>query len=286
MKRAFGILSILAIAAASAAAQDEIVAKQAAAQAEMDKAKARVQALQAEMQAFEYQLKQSAIQRVGGAVMGPAVKNAPYFATEITESTQTLADGNRIRRENQVMVYRDTEGRVRRESPGEVTIWDPVANASYRLFPQTRTALKLPLRKFYVMNSNGTGKTPEYVFPNGSAKLETSLVQLNSASEPLRGPRGGSPAGSESLGQQNIEGVIANGTRVTSTIDAGLIGNDRPIVITSETWYSPELQTLVKSVHTDPRSGEETFRLANISRAEPPSTLFQVPADYQITDRK
>lgn len=218
--------------------------------------------------------------------MGPAVKNAPYSATEITETTQMLADGNRIHRENQVMVYRDAEGRVRRESPGEVTIWDPVANASYQLFPRTRTALKLPLRKFYVMNSNASGKTAEYVFPNGSAKLETSLVQLNSASEPLRGHRGGSPPGSESLGQQNIEGVVANGTRLTSTIAAGTIGNDRPIEITSETWYSAELQTLVKSVHTDPRTGEETFRLTNISRAEPPSTLFQVPADYQVTGRK
>lgn len=278
MKRLFGFLTIVVVAAASAtaqdavAAQDELAARKALTQAEMDRAKAKVQALQAEMQSFEYQLKQAALAGVGGAVMGPAVKNAPYSATEISETTQMLADGNRIHRENQVMVYRDTEGRVRRESPNQVTIWDPVANTSYQLNPQTRTAWKLPLRKFY---SGG-----------GRGKPETAAVQLGYASGPVRVAKGGNLAGSEPLGQQNVEGVIADGTRVTSNIAAGAIGNDRPIQITSETWYSPELQTVVKSVHTDPRSGEQTFRLTSISRAEPPSTLFQVPADYQITDRK
>src|SRR5215472_2176469 len=83
---------------------------------------------------------------IGGAVMGPAVKNAPYSAVEVTENTQMLADGNRIHRENQVPVYRDSEGRVRREnSSDQIMIWDPVANASYLLNPRTQTARKMPL---------------------------------------------------------------------------------------------------------------------------------------------
>jgi hypothetical protein len=91
---------------------------------------------------------------------------------------------------------------------------------------------------------------------------------------------------SESLGKQMIEGVNAEGTRTSTTLEAGAIGNDRPIQISSESWYSTELQTLVKSVHNDPRTGEEVFRLINVSRAEPPSTLFQVPGEYQIVDQK
>ena len=59
-----------------------------------------------------------------------------------------------------------------------------------------------------------------------------------------------------------------------------------PIQIGSESWYSRDLQTLIKSVHSDPRTGEEVFRLINISRVEPPSTLFQVPAEYQLVDQK
>ena len=90
----------------------------------------------------------------------------------------------------------------------------------------------------------------------------------------------------ESLGKQVMEGVTAEGTRETSTLEAGAIGNDRPIQSVSESWYSPELQTLIKTVHADPRTGEETFRLSNITRVEPPSTLFQVPAEYQVVGPK
>jgi len=90
----------------------------------------------------------------------------------------------------------------------------------------------------------------------------------------------------ESLGKQMVEGVNAEGTRNVTTIEAGAIGNDRPIQVTSESWYSDELQTMVMSKHSDPRTGEESFRLSNIRRSEPGSYLFQAPAGYQINERK
>ncbi len=90
----------------------------------------------------------------------------------------------------------------------------------------------------------------------------------------------------ESIGTQVIEGVNAEGTRSVSTIEAGSIGNDRPISITSETWYSPDLKMPVLTKRTDPRTGDETFRLTNIRRGEPGAYLFQPPAGYQISDRK
>ncbi len=83
-----------------------------------------------------------------------------------------------------------------------------------------------------------------------------------------------------------MEGLAVQGTRETSTLAVGAIGNDRPIQIVSEHWYSPELQTLVMSRHNAPRTGEETFRLTNVTRAEPPAYLFQVPAGYQVTEQK
>ena len=89
----------------------------------------------------------------------------------------------------------------------------------------------------------------------------------------------------ESLGKQMIEGVNAEGTRTTLTIEAGQIGNDRPIKVVSERWYSNELQTMVMNKQSDPRSGEESFRLIGISRTEPASFLFQVPAGYQLSDK-
>ena len=86
----------------------------------------------------------------------------------------------------------------------------------------------------------------------------------------------------EELGKQIIEGVEADGTRTTVTIPAGEIGNERPIEIVSERWYSPELQMVIMTKHSDPRSGETTYRLTNISRTEPAKSLFEVPADYTL----
>jgi hypothetical protein len=88
----------------------------------------------------------------------------------------------------------------------------------------------------------------------------------------------------ETLAGRIIEGVRADGTRTTTTIAAGAIGNDLPIVITSEEWKSPDLQVLVLTQHSDPRSGESTYRLVNIVRAEPDASLFQVPPDYTLRD--
>jgi hypothetical protein len=84
----------------------------------------------------------------------------------------------------------------------------------------------------------------------------------------------------EQLGKQIIEGVEAEGSRTTVTIPAGEIGNEKPIVIVSERWYSPELQMVIMSKHSDPRSGETIYRLTNISRLEPAKALFEVPGDY------
>jgi hypothetical protein len=63
------------------------------------------------------------------------------------------------------------------------------------------------------------------------------------------------------------------------------MGNDLPIIITTETWFSPELKVLVMSKSSDPRMGETTYKLTNLSRAEPDPTLFQIPADYTVKDQ-
>jgi hypothetical protein len=208
---------------------------------------------------------------------GRTVRNAAYSADVITETTRALADGNRITRKIASKVYRDSEGRTRREQsldsinslagasnlPQVVFISDPVAGADYALNPADRTATK----SFRPRPMNGQGR---------------------------RGPQAGGPARSrandpnfktEQLGRQLIEGVPADGTRTTLTIPAGQIGNEQPMQVVTETWYSPELQTTLLSKRSDPRTGETTFRLANVSRAEPPRTLFDVPVDYKVSER-
>lgn len=194
------------------------------------------------------------------------VKGAPYSAQAITESTQTLGDGTRISRKASALVYRDREGRTRREQTLNVIgplasaeepqqlifINDPVAGGHYILDQRKRIARKLP-------------PPPEQMLP------------------PMRPPVD-SQVKTDSLGKQTIEGVEAEGTRTTITIPAGQIGNDRPIEIVSERWYSPALQLVVQSRHSDPRVGENSYRLTNINLDEPSPALFEVPANYKITD--
>jgi hypothetical protein len=91
-------------------------------------------------------------------------------------------------------------------------------------------------------------------------------------------------ATTEDLGTQTMEGVQVTGVRTTRTIPAGEIGNDRPISIVTEVWTSPDLKTIIYSKRSDPRMGEQTFRLANISQSEPDASLFTVPPDFKIVD--
>jgi hypothetical protein len=207
---------------------------------------------------------------------GKAVTGAPYTSEITTEITQQLADGNRIERRTTSSVARDSEGRVRRAQqvtaigpilPGKtaqiVTITDPVAKVHYALDADRKVAMQLPMP--FVTKFEGPRPGPVAPPPGAGPVLD---------------------ARTESLGTKDIEGVKAEGTRVTVTIPAGAIGNQAAIDIVNERWYSPELQTVVLSRRFDPRFGETTYRLTNIVRAEPAPELFQVPADYKVEQPK
>lgn len=102
---------------------------------------------------------------------------------------------------------------------------------------------------------------------------------------PPGGASGKAKAVTSSLGFKEFDGVRAEGKLVQQTIAAGEIGNRNPIQITTETWYSPELQVTVYSRHNDPRRGETVYRLTNIRRAEQAADLFKVPEEYTASKR-
>ena len=224
---------------------------------------------------------------------GRVVKNAPYSADIVTETTQTLGDGNHIRQSSAVKVYRDSQGRTRREQslnalgglaananlPQVVFINDPVAGFNYALNPQNRTATK---SAWFRPGRGGQAQGPNQPM----ARLRQQSADGSAAMAGRRG-RGGPGAGSltpQSLGRQTIEGVPVDGTRTTMTIAAGQWGNEQPIQIVTERWYSPDLQMFVLSKRTDPRMGETVSTVTNISRSEPPNSLFEPPADYKVSD--
>jgi hypothetical protein len=210
---------------------------------------------------------------------GAVVVGAPYAAVAVVTSKQTLADGNSINRTTQSNLYRDSQGRTRREttlpaagplaSSGQpktfIMIFDPVASSAFVLHPDTKIAEKLPTPR--------GGKKNDGDF---QAKFE-ARIQKEIAAGTLK---------KDDLGLQTINGVGAQGTRYTHTIAAGQMGNDKPIIVTSERWYSPDLQIVVKTTRNDPRFGETTYALTSIQRQDPAATLFAVPADYTVQAAK
>lgn len=345
---------------------------------------------------------------------GKTVKGAPYSAQAVTESVQVLGDGNRIVHKTTTQLYRDSEGRTRREqSVGAVGVWggasseapqmifinDPVAGVSYVLDSRTKTARKTALPAFnfpgtfnfqfgtgtgaqvFTMAGDGAGATAlkalklDYPPAAKSAGVQGKVVvrvRVNDAgavesAEVVEGPEllrqasvdaakqmrfrkntsgtnertivfnyalsgqdsehitinsdgngvytinninraSGNTVGRtysaaptannmaeierrvataprperESLGKQVIEGVEAEGTRTTKTIPAGSIGNEQPIKIINEQWYSPELQMTIMSKRSDPRFGETTYRITNLNRSDPAPSLFEPPPDYTV----
>lgn len=266
------------------------------------------------------------------SIDGKLVKGAPYSAQAVNESVQTLAGGNRIVRQNTSTIYRDSEGRTRREQtisvvggfaaaggPAQTTfINDPVAGVNYILDAKNRTArkidysAKIAAEKKMVETMKAKADAMKARRPEGGTSVDEKIAaekaaaaggfkfEMRTGGGPGVGPvvAAGGPGGpgfmmmktdpkntkKESLGTQTIEGVEAEGTRMTTTIPAGEIGNEQPIEMVSESWYSAELQTVIMSKHSDPRWGENTYRLTNINRTEPPHSLFEVPADYTIQE--
>ena len=215
------------------------------------------------------------------------VLNAPYQAEAETKTTQHLADGNVIEKDHTSKMARDKQGRTWTEETIDhmgpwssqndgpktlIFIFDPVAGYSYTLHPDTKTAERraMPNSRKGVRRINpipmGPGGPMEgRPFPPDSAGTKPDMKV-------------------ENLGTQQVNGVAAQGKRVTHTLPANAIGNTLPIVDTNESWFSPDLQVVVESKRSDPRFGDTTFDLKNIQKGDPPASLFQVPGDYAVTD--
>lgn len=227
----------------------------------------------------------------------PTITGAPYSAQSTTERVQTLADGNRIIQTTSGTVARDSEGRIHREeslpglktndgnAPEIVMIDDPVAQVHWTLDAQNRVAIKMPLPNikagtFGVVAGSGISPTTKNFFymANGGSAMSSAAI--------VRNPDGPNDSNTTTtnLGTQTIEGVSAQGTRVTRTIPAGQFGNEQPMIITTESWYSPDLKVLVMSKSSDPRMGDTTYTLTNIQRSEPSPSLFQVPSNYTVKE--
>jgi hypothetical protein len=209
-----------------------------------------------------------------GGMHGKVITGAPFSAAATAETKQTLSDGTTISRTVQTNLFRDAQGRVRREvtmaavgplaasgTPTFIMIQDPVAGAGYMLDPSRKVAHKMPQHAHGGPGADSPDAAHERTHRGDNANVTK-----------------------ESLGTQTINGVSAQGTRYTRTIPAGQVGNDKPLTIVKEEWYSPDLQIVVQSKRSDPFTGTATYTVTNIQRTAPNATLFSVPSGYTVSD--
>jgi hypothetical protein len=157
------------------------------------------------------------------------------------------------------------------ESPNLVQIFDPVAGYSYTLDPRKLIAHRVALLP-RASNSRPVQLGSGTMAPQTSSKAvgQRGLLSRKMKKEPL--------------GTEIVEGVLAEGTRITVTTPTGIEGNDRPLTRTCEHWRSEEMDLTLLSKCSDLRTGETTMRLDNFDRTEPDPVLFQVPPEYTVVD--
>jgi len=242
--------------------------------------------------------------RAGHGLMGPmgrgmgvhheVVSNAPYSATFTDTRTEKLQDGSVLTHTSIRTVARDTQGRLREEitfeprrgakgiaatRKTEVVVFDPVAQTVTRWNNENKIAHVMTLPQ-------GGHRGPGFGsgFGPGGA---------GSQGRPEAGPR---PAGFErpgreregvsfastDLGYKTVDGLSLSGRKVTRTISPGVMGNDKEIVVSHESWFSPDLKVMISETDTNPFSGNHTLMASNLSRNEPAATLFKAPEGYTV----
>jgi hypothetical protein len=205
------------------------------------------------------------------SILIPSIPDSPFTATIATEWKRPLADGSNITLVNRRAIARDRAGRIFQERrllvpPNDsqesivtqIEISDPVAHTLYICVPGEHVC--------QVENFSA----PAFVPPTSAG--------------PPPGPGRTSPEETQDLGKQAISGLDTIGIRATSTIESGSIGNDNPLHITREYWYSPQLGVNLISKLQDPRFGTQTFEVVDIYQRDPDLVQFRVPPGSQIID--
>jgi hypothetical protein len=220
----------------------------------------------------------------GGGMFGAdilPVVGAPFSAVGTSSETTTFADGNRVVRTTKTNYFRDAQGRTRVERqmmgmmgasnafPPMPTIFDPITGEMYHLNPQQRTADQFP----------SFVKQPAVQAPVQAPPIQPGLnvPQLNMGF-------GGLPGAYESkttdLGEKFVDGLRVEGTKLEYTVPVNTFGNEKPVKVVAEQWFSPELGVIVASSQRATIGMQSTYKLENIERAEQDSSLFVVPSDY------
>ena len=236
----------------------------------------------------------------GQPFSGKIVTGRPFTAEAVVQTDQTLADGSHVTGRQSLTAARDGQGRTYREeipgtpasggsAPKAIYISDPVAKVNYFLGPD-HVAHKTPMLSLAALAGAATVSTNGASAGLSLQRFATGYdggkgpVQMGAlAAQPVKQLAPGA-LDTQQLGSQVITGFTAGGTRSTLTIPPGQVGNQNPLVIVSERWYSQDLEATVLAKQSDPRFGASSYQLSSVQQIEPPATLFQIPSGYTIEE--
>jgi len=215
------------------------------------------------------------------------VSNAPYSATFTDTRTEKLQDGSVLTHTSTRTVARDTQGRLREEitfeprrgakgaaatRKTEVVVFDPVAQTVTRWNNENKIAHVMSLPQ-------GGHRSPG--FGPGHEGGPEAGPRPAGFERPGREREGVSFASTD-LGYKTVDGLSLNGRKVTRTIAPGVMGNDKEIVVSHESWYSNDLKVMISETDSNPFAGSHTLVTSNLSRNEPAATLFKAPEGYTV----
>jgi TonB family protein len=196
----------------------------------------------------------------------PAVPGLPFSAKVELELVNQLPDGTLITRKTHNLDARDSRGQTHNEGRNwinlaagaeprliRIELYDPSSKTRTNLFPLTKTARQWTVAPTVPTAAPSTPITP--------IKPETTK---------------------ENIGSDSIEGLPVRGVRISQIYPSGALGNDRPLTIVTEYWYSEDLKINLLTKRTDPRYGVQTVRVTELVRQEPDAALFAIPDEYKV----
>jgi hypothetical protein len=208
--------------------------------------------------------------RVAGVEVLPFT-GIPFETKDTITWTRPLDGGGTVTTYEESNVARDSSGRIYRERHRFISVGgNPQSTLieSYVLDPiaHTRTGCD-PVTRHCV--------------------ITTYLGRLSFTAQPVGSYANGTRyLDRQSLGPKSIDGIDVIGTLETTSIAPGTIGNDQPLTISREFWYSPSLQTNLAVTRKDPREGVQDIRLSILSRGEPDAKVFAIPSGFTVQDNR
>ncbi len=207
------------------------------------------------------------------SIVIPPVAGAPFTLTLVTEWSRPLGNGGSFTLANQRRIARDSRGRIYGER------WILVPKGSK--IPSYMDVLQITDPALHTWHN--------CIIREKICDLYAYAGSMEKVYQPAIGVSGPLPDGNgfhqhEELGVSSTAGVNTTGYRETTTLNAGVIGNDQPMVTTREFWYAAQLGINLISKVDDPQSGKQVFTVKDLTTSEPDPKLFDLPEGFKIVD--